>query len=199
LIANVSLGVEPSGIAVSQTSEATVFVSTNDSELLLINGTSGQTEEETSLPYYNSYSSTPVLETNPTTNAVFALYENSTQTILTAINGTNGKVIYSSSIGSACYVDSNRYYLNPHTDEIYASYSQGNSSFFLIINGRTGQLSNMLSTEGHVYVGSAYNPQSNEIYLLVGSGELISLALPVAQTYVNSSLLADSSCSIVPA
>jgi len=199
LNSNFSLGVEPSSIAVNQANHATVFVTTG-SELLLINGSNGQTIEETPLPYETPYSSSPVLAIDPMTNTVFAMYEDSTHTILTAINGTDGRLIYSSPIGSACYVDSNRYFVNPYTDEVYASAynTQDKTSFFLTIDAETGHLTNMLSTQGHDYVGSAYNPNLNEIYLLLGEGELVSLGAPITQTYVNQSLLADSACSIIP-
>jgi len=199
LDSNFSLGAVPFSIAVNQAKHATVFVTTG-SELLLINGSNGQTIKETSLPNESPYASTPVLSIDTATNTVFSMYENSTHTILTAINGTNGRLIYSSPIGSACYVDSNRYFVNPYTNEVYASAynSQNNQGFFLTIDADTGHLTNILSTQGYDYVGSAYNPNLNEIYLLLGDGELLSLKAPIAQTYVDQNLLADSSCSIIP-
>lgn len=199
LTSNTSLNAEPYGIAVNPNNNMVYVLASQN--LLVINGTNGLTEGETSLSFYSS--STPILQVDANTDTVFALGINATSTIITAINGTTGAVIYSSVIGSACNIDSNRYYVNPYTNQIYASGFNSilGSNYFLIIDATTGRLVNMLSTQAYEYADSTFNPKLNDIYLLMSKGnasQLVSLPSEITSTYVNPSLLRDSQCYAVP-
>jgi len=117
LLANVSLNAPPYGIAVNPERHTVYLVAGlfSSEEFLAVNGTSDQVTLETPL----STISTPVLQADAGTNTVYALATNQSSTFITAINGTDGKILYSSPVGSACTVDSNRYYVNPVASQIY--------------------------------------------------------------------------------
>lgn len=203
LISNVSLSAAPYEIAVNPKIDA-VYVETTQT-FLVINGTTDQVEASSPL----SFVSSPVIEVNSNTNTVYALgvnqSNNQSYTVLTAINGTSGKIVYTAAIGSACSVSSNRYYLNPFTDQIYATGSNATlgTNYFLVINASDGQLTNMLSINGDEYIDSTFNPQMNETYLALTNpdgtaSQLLNLPWLMTQTYVNPSLLSFSNCNDLP-
>lgn len=199
LISNISLNAEAFQIEVNPNNNMLYVL--NSSDLMLINATNFATEAETSLAYYSS--STPILQVDPTTDTVFALGINATSTIISAINGTTGSILYSTVIGSACTIDSNRYYVNSYTNQIYATGWNNTlgTNYFLVINASTGDIATMLSTQGYVYAGSTFNPDFNEIYLLATSGnasEVVSFLLQLSPAHVDTSLLSDSQCYDVP-
>jgi hypothetical protein len=209
LLANTSLGVPPSNIIVDPQSNL-IYIIAGDpfsQELLIIIGTTNRLQSETPLDFYFTGLS---LQVNPNTNTVFVLGANANSTILTALNGSSGKIIYSSIIGSGCSIDTTEYSVDPLTNQIYATaYNETlNTNYLLIFNGTNGQLVNMLSTGAYAYVGSAFNPQANETYLLLQStlsppqillpDQLVSLPTQMPQTYVDTSLLTSSSCNMIP-
>jgi len=165
LIANVSLGLPTYSIAVNPETNMMYVLggSMLSYEFLIINGTNNTIQSVTPLDLI----STPVLQADPNTNTVFALGSNQSSTVIIALNGTSGRIIYSSGIGSACSVDSNRYYVNPVTNQIYATVYNNtlSTNYFLIVNASSGRLVNMFSTQGYPYEGSTSNPQLNETSL----------------------------------
>jgi len=197
LLANVSLDSPPGSIAVNSDTGMVYIVTgstfgASSEEFFAFNGTSDQVLSKIS---FNTISS-PVLQVDPSTNTVFSLATNGSSTVITAINGATGRILYSSPIGSACSVDSNRYYVNPVTNQIYASGDNGtggDSNYLLVVNASDGRLVNMVSTLGNVYEDSTSNPSSGEAYLLAGE-QLVALPAVLSQTYVNPSLLTYPSC-----
>jgi hypothetical protein len=129
---------------------------------------------------------------------VFSLATNGSSTTITAVNGSTGRILYSSRIGSACSVDPNRYHVNPVTNQIYASGDNETSgNYLLVVNASDGRLVNMISTLGNVYEDSTSNPSTGEVYLLVGN-QLVALPAELSGAYVNPSILTYSGCSDVP-
>lgn len=194
LLTNVSLNAPAYSLAVNPDTNMVYAVA--NSEFMIISGATEQVLSETPLESV----STPVLQVDASTDTVFALAENGTYTIITAIDGATGRVFYASSIGSACSVSSYRWYVNSATNQVYAT--GGNQTFgtdyLLVINASTGKLQNMLSIENYDYGASTFNPQLNETYLLVGD-QLVALPAELPQTYINSSLLTVSGCEEFPA
>lgn len=210
LLANVSLGIPPSNVIVNPQSNMIYTVAGNTfapQQLLIINGTTNLVQSETPLSFYVTGLS---LQINPNTNTVFALGANASSTIITALDGSSGRIIYSSVIGSACSVDTIDYSVNSLTNQIYSAAYNGtlNTNYLLILNAANGQLINMLSSGGYAYTDSAFNLQANETYLLLQSpispphlpapDQLVSLPTQLSQTYVDSSLLTSSNCYVTP-
>ena len=194
LLANISLKAPLADVAVNSRTNMIYLVlgaSSSSFELMIMNGTTNKIVSETGLKFVTG----PVLQVNPDTNTVFALGANQSSTLVDAIDGTDGRVLYSSVIGSACTVNSNRYYVNPFTNQVYATGSNSTlrTNYFLTIDASTGRLVNMLSTQGYYYEDSTYNPQLEEVYLLL-NGQLVALPAQMHQTYVNPALLTESGC-----
>lgn len=199
LLDNVSLNAPSFSLAVNSQTGMLYFITGstfggNSQDLVSFNGTDNQMVSK--VPFDTI--STPILQVDSSTNRVFSLATNGSSTIVTAINGSAGAILYSSPIGSACSVDSNRYYLNPVTNQIYASdYNDTSGNYVLVVNASDGRLVNMISTLANVYEDSTSNPGSGEVYLLLGD-QLVALPPELSQTYVNPSILTYSNCSDEP-
>jgi hypothetical protein len=199
LLDNVSLNAPPDSIAVNSETGMVYFITGSTFEgysedLVTFNGTDDHMVSE--VPFNTI--STPILQVDPSTNVVFSLATNGSSTTITAVNGSTGEILYSSPIGSACSVDSNRYSVNPVTNQIYASGDNDTSgNYLLVVNASDGRLVNMISTLGNGYEDSTSNPGSGEVYLLLGN-QLVALPAQLSGAYVNPSILTYSGCSDVP-
>lgn len=199
LLDNVSLNAPPSSIAVNPETGMVYFITGTtyggySQDFVTLNGTDDRVVSK--VPFDTI--STPILRVDPSANTVFSLATNGSSTIMTAVNGSTGGILYSSRIGSACSVDPNRYYVNPATNQIYASgdnVTAGN--YLLVLNASDGRLVNMISTLGNVYEDSMSNPVTGEVYLLSGN-QMVALPAQLPQTYVNPSILTYSGCNDVP-
>jgi hypothetical protein len=199
LLDNVSLNAPPYNIAVNSETGMVYFITGStfggySEDFVAFNGTDDQIVSK--VPFDTI--SAPVLQVDPSTNIVFSLATNGSSTIITAVNGSTGEILYSSPIGSACSVDSNRYSVNPATNQIYASdYNDTAGNYLLVVNASDGHLVNMISTLGNVYEDSTSNPATGEAYVLLGN-QLVALPPEMSQTYVNPSILTFSDCQDEP-
>jgi hypothetical protein len=199
LLDNVSLNAPLSSIAVNPETGMVYFIAGStfggySEDFVTFNGTDNQIVSK--VPFDTI--STPVLQVDPSTNMVFSLATNGSSTIITAVNGSTGEILYSSPIGSACSVDSNRYSVNPVTNQIYASdYNDTAGNYLLVVNASDGHLVNMISTLGNVYEDSTSNPATGEAYVLLGK-QLVALPPELSQTYVNPGILTFSDCQDEP-
>lgn len=188
-IDNISLGQEPWSPVVDQNTN--MIYTTDGSNLLIINGTSDTIQARIALKFTDS---TPIIKVDPATNTVFDLGANGTfaNTILVALNGTNGHILYSSVIGSACLVNINRVYVNSFTNQIYADGGL-NTDNLVYINASTGKISNIVSIPGQYYIDSTFDPSLSETYVLL-NGSIAVLPSHLNQIYDNASFFGYSFC-----
>jgi hypothetical protein len=199
LLDNVSLNAPAYSLAVDSETGMVYFITGStfagySQDFVAFNGTDDHVVSE--LPFDTI--STPVLQVDPGTDTVFSLATNGSSTVITAVDGATGGILYSSPLGSACSVDSNRYRVNPVTNQIYASdYNDTSGNYLLVVNASDGRLVNMVSTLGDVYEDSTSNPVTGEVYLLAGT-QLVALPPELPGAYVNPSILTYSNCQDMP-
>jgi DNA-binding beta-propeller fold protein YncE len=175
LIANTSLGAFPLSIAVDSARDMADVSACKQptemgcigAELLEINGTSHEVQSVVSLCSEHGMSCLMNFNVvvNPDTNTVYAAGVNEGDALaLISIDGTNGKVRYSSDLGPSCLgAAGGTVALDVATDMIYASsYIPG--GFFLVFNGSTGRVINALSDPAGVQY-TAFNSGTGQVYL----------------------------------
>ena len=180
VVANVSLGFSPYGIALDHWTDlvyadgcANSFVC--GSEVAIINGTSGTlvTTVDLGSAFY------PTMTMNPSTNVLYVAGREG----LVALNGTDGQVIF----------DSNTQTCGPFLDMAIIPASNQvlmvpqNYDFLLVYNGTTGALLNMYSLSVSAD-RVAYSPNTDELYL-AANGDLLSLHDVQATGNVNATLI----------
>ena len=188
-LANISLGQEPESTAVDQTTN-TIYT-TDGNDLLIINGTTDSIKSSTSLKFSDS---SPVIRVDAASNTVFVLGANGTDasTILVALNGTSGQILYFSTIGSACLVNTNGFYVNSITNQIYASAGLSTDNL-VYINAGNGKITNIVSMPRYNYVDSTFNPKLDETYVLLND-TVVTLPSHLSQYYDNASSFDSSFC-----
>jgi len=201
LVANVSMGAALGDINVDLLTD-TVYIQAygpaSDSyplgtqELFIVNGTSDAVQSRIPLNFMNGVN----VADDPSTNVVYVLAENGTNADLLALNGTSGRMIYSSVVGSDCSVSPDELVINTYTDQVYLyaeTYTQGIRDFFVAVNGATGSVVSMFSINGSP-VQTAIDSQNGAVYVLLTGSLLILGGVPTSGGYVNASLLTDTSC-----
>lgn len=196
VIANTSLGAFPLSVAVDAKT-GMVYVSACErltlacvgAELLFINGTSHDLQSVVPLGF-------DILNFNvvvdPTTNAVYTMGSGAGRTLV-SVDGTTGKIRYSSAIGSSCA--GGVLALNSVSNLIYVSYDV--PQFLLTVDGSTGKVVNMLNTtEGIQY--AAFNSRTLQTYVTMeAQNENVGYLLVVPglnEGHVNSSASQGGGC-----
>lgn len=172
LVANVSLGVYPVGVAVNPNKNLVYIDACQQlilpclgAQVLGINGTT-----------YNTLFRLPMdssgigeIMVNPNNNVVYVntlqRYLNSSHSLLTSINGTSGKLIAQTRL-SAIYIGPLLLTVNPMQDEIYAT-SYGARGYW-IVDGTNYSLLNSFSVGSDAY-GIAFNPNTQLVYVATKS------------------------------
>jgi YVTN family beta-propeller protein len=164
VIANTSLSAFPLGLAVNTKTDM-VYVAACErvsreycgAKLLLINGTNHDIQSVVPLSFWELNSNVVV---DPTMNTVYAMGAEPDPELV-SIDGTTGKIRYSSDICSSCG-GGGTLALNTASNQVYVSFNIQQP--FITIDGWTGKIVNMLSTpEGIQYV--AFNPNTLQTYM----------------------------------
>jgi YVTN family beta-propeller protein len=181
LVANLSVGFTPDGIAVDPNNHlvysAGCFAAfCSVSEAAIVNGTDGTlVKTVTNLP--SEYPSTLTL--NPATDILYV----SGSRILVALNGTNGNEIFQADPQTCGPFPSMG--IDPSSNRVIMV-SQ-NYDYLLVYDGTSGVLVNMYSFPDTLGV-VAFNPSTDEIYV-TDSGGLTALRSPASTGNVNGTLI----------
>ncbi len=183
VVANVSVGFAPYGIAVDSHNDMVYSAGCSGdfvcgSEAALVNGTSGTLVTTVSLS--SLYYSTMTL--NPETDVLYV----SGERMLAALNGTNGQEIF-----QAGYADTQTcspfldMAINPSSNQVLMV--PQDYDYLLVYDGASGALVNMYSFPEPIH-SVAFDPATNEIYV-TESGELLALHNSVSTGNVNSTAI----------
>jgi YVTN family beta-propeller protein len=189
VVENVSLGYLPYNIALNSKTNMVYAVGCNQAGLVcnsvssIINGTNGTivTTVHLNSAYY------PTMTYDQSRNVVYVSGEED----LTALNGTNGRIIFQ---------------VNPDTCGPFLNMGvissankvlavMQNYDYLLVYDGTSGALLTMYSASSPQAV--AYNPNTNELYL-VASGKLLAFPYSNAAGAVNSTLIGSGQTCLPP-
>jgi YVTN family beta-propeller protein len=184
IVANISLGYWADSVALNPKTDMIyaagchVLGTVCNSMASVVNGTSKTLVSTIHLDFY-SY---PRVAVNPRTDVVYVSGDR-----LVALNGTNGKVIYSVSPQECGPFDSMA--VIQSSNQVIGQTL--NNNYLLVYNGATGMLVNMYSISNTPQF-VAFNPNTNEFYVTVWEGhqaQLLSFPNMTSTGNVDSSLM----------